>query len=114
MASADVLLGLTPAILAALGSSTSELSRLLALRPVLGFLMVLGSPAANPIRTFDYHSPKTDLKIKPGELEIPELSDAKDRLLAIFQLLCGLGCVINLGFLCATINLYSVLVMSCD
>jgi hypothetical protein len=114
MASAAVLLGLLPAILAALGSSTSELSRLSARRPLLAILMVLGSPAANPIRTFDYHSPKKDLKFKPGELEIPELSEAKDRLLAIFQLLCGLGCVTNLGFLCATINFYSVSVMSCD
>jgi hypothetical protein len=114
MASATVLLGLTPAILAALGSSTSELSRLSARSPLLAILMVLGSPAANPIRTFDYHSPKKDLKVKPGELEIQELPEAKDRLLAIIQLLFGLGCVINLGFLCATINLYSVSVLSCD
>lgn len=114
MASAAVLLGLTPAILAALGSSTSELSRLAARRPVLALLMVLGSPAANPIRTFDYHSPIKDLEIEDDELEIRGLPEAQDRLLAIIQLLFGLGCVINLGVLCATINLYSVSVMSCD
>jgi len=114
MAAAAVLLGLTPAILAALGSSTSELSRLSARRPLLAILMMLGSPAANPIRIFDYHSPTKDLEIEPGELEIQEFSPAKDELLAIFQLLCGLGMVVNLGFLCARINFYSVSVMSCD
>lgn len=114
MAAATVLLGLTPTMLAALGSSTSELSRLSARRPLLAILMVLGSPAVNPIRTFDYHSPTEDLQIDPDELEIREFSPAKDRLLAIAQSLLGLGMVINLGFLCARLNFYSVSVMSCD
>jgi hypothetical protein len=114
MAAATVLLGLTPTMLAALGSSTSELSRLSARRPLLAILMVLGSPAVNPIRTFDYHSPTKDLEIEHDELEVREFSPAQDKLFAIFQLLCGLGMVINLGFLCARINFYSVSVMSCD
>lgn len=114
MASASVLLGLLPAILAALGSSTTELSRLSARRPLLAILMVLGSPAANPIRTFDYHDPEKDLKFEEGELEIREASNLKDRLIALFQFVGGVGCVVNLGQLCWTINLYSVSVMSCD
>jgi hypothetical protein len=114
MASATVLLGLLPAVLAALGSSTTELSRLSAQRPLLAILMVLGSPAANPIRTFDYHDPEKDLKFEDGELEIKEHPAVNDRLIALFQLACGLGCVVNLGQLCWTINLYSVSVMSCD
>jgi hypothetical protein len=39
--------------------------------------MVLGSPAANPIRTFDFHCPTKDLEIEHGELEIREFSLGK-------------------------------------
>lgn len=54
MASAGLLLGLLPALLGLLGSSTIETSCLAARRPVLSVLLSLGSPAVNPIRIYDY------------------------------------------------------------
>lgn len=54
MASAGLLLGLLPALLGFLGSSTIETSCLAARRPVLSLLLSLGSPAVNPIRIYDY------------------------------------------------------------
>lgn len=54
MASAGLLLGLLPALLGLLGSSTIETSCLAARRPVLSLLLSLGSPAVNPIRIYDY------------------------------------------------------------
>lgn len=56
MAGAAVLLGLTPAILAALGPSVEELSSLfiVARRPLLGICIAAGAPSLYPLRTIDY------------------------------------------------------------
>ncbi|KAE9369141.1 hypothetical protein N431DRAFT_493029 [Stipitochalara longipes BDJ] len=50
MASADVVLGLLPTILALLGSTTPELSLLSSRRPLLAFLLSIGAPAVSPVR----------------------------------------------------------------
>lgn len=62
MASADVVLGLLPTILALLGSTTPELSLLSSRRPLLAFLLSLGAPAVSPVRTFEYRNPVDALR----------------------------------------------------
>jgi hypothetical protein len=62
MTSAAVLLGLTPFILASLGSNTTELALISSRRPILAILLVLGSPSVNPIRTFAYPNLAEDLE----------------------------------------------------
>jgi hypothetical protein len=50
MASASVLLGLTPSILSSLGPTLAEVSLLSLRRPILAILISLGSPAIYPSR----------------------------------------------------------------
>jgi hypothetical protein len=54
MASASVVLGLTPTILSILGSSTADISLLSIIgnRPLLVFLLAAGSPAVSPTTPF--------------------------------------------------------------
>ena len=57
LAAAGVLLGLLPSILALVASSFVESGPLSMRRPVLGFLLALGSPVVSPIRIFDFQDP---------------------------------------------------------
>ena len=67
MASAAVLLGLMPTILAAAGSTLSETALLSARRPLLAFLLATGSPAVLPVRTFQHDDvPKMLVRRKSG------------------------------------------------
>lgn len=120
MASAAVLLGLTPTILTTLGSSTTELSLLSSHRPVLALLLVLGSPAINPIRTFDYHDPVAELQKKKWRWYFSKNSQNSERSMTrniirvIVQLFFVIGSIANLVDLCRTIALKTISVMSCD
>ena len=64
MASAAVLLGLTPSILAALGPSVEEVTSLfiLARRPLLGMCLAAGAPSLFSFRTVDYHKTLENLR----------------------------------------------------
>ncbi|KAI1172064.1 hypothetical protein F4777DRAFT_563355 [Nemania sp. FL0916] len=70
MSSAQVLLGLTPTILALLGPSPMELSLLtiVAKRPGLALLLALACPSVYLSRAFDSTSPLDILKERPGRL----------------------------------------------
>jgi hypothetical protein len=114
MASAAVLLGLAPVILATLGSSTTELSLLSSQRPALAFLLVLGSPAMNPIRTFDYHDPIVDLREKKWRWDFQKPSQIGNIIRVIVELFFALGSIANLADLCRIIALNTIAVMSCD
>jgi hypothetical protein len=61
MAGAQVLLGLTPTILATLGRSTEETSTLSVTgkRPFLALFLAAGSPATAQMRAFDFKDPLT-------------------------------------------------------
>jgi hypothetical protein len=67
MASAGVVLGLLPTILALLGSTTPELSLLSSRRPLLAFLLSIGAPAVSPVRIFMFHDPVAALRTDPSE-----------------------------------------------
>lgn len=77
MASAAVLLGLTPFILASLGSNATELALIASRRPILAILLVLGSPSINLIRTFDYPNPTKDLEEGESKLVLSKIHDRR-------------------------------------
>lgn len=64
MASANVLLGLAPAILAVFVFNIDETSLLAVVgkRPFLATMQAAGSPAVVPLRPFEYHNPLEALK----------------------------------------------------
>lgn len=74
MASAAVLLGLAPTILATMGSSIEETSTLIVIaqRPLLGCFLALGSPSVNPLRTFKYFDPLKILEERKGRKPPPD------------------------------------------
>ena len=63
-----MLLGLTPTILAAVGSSAEETAMLFILskRPLLAVFLAGGSPAVFPMRSFEDQDPIGLLKKRPG------------------------------------------------
>src|SRR5436305_14074691 len=91
---------------ATLGSRTTELSLLSSHRPVLAFLLVLGSPAVNPIRTYDYPDSKVEVREKkwrwdfPKHSQIPKRSQTRNIVCVIIELFFAIGSVANLAELC--------------
>jgi hypothetical protein len=77
MASAAVLLGFIPFILASLGSITIELALIASRRPILAILLVLGSPSVNPIRTFDYPNPVEDFDEGESKFVLSKIHDRR-------------------------------------
>ncbi|CAM1502365.1 Fc.00g043490.m01.CDS01 [Cosmosporella sp. VM-42] len=71
MAAANVVLGLTPTILATLGSGIDETSMLsiIGRRPFLALCLTAGSPAVVPIRLFQYRKVTEALDDRKGRLK---------------------------------------------
>ncbi|KAI0156557.1 hypothetical protein GGR57DRAFT_84851 [Xylariaceae sp. FL1272] len=67
--SAQVLLGVTPPILATLGASTDELAmvNVVGRRPLLALLISVGSPSVYLDRIFDFRAPSKMLQLKEGQ-----------------------------------------------
>jgi hypothetical protein len=67
MQSAQVLLGLMPTILATLGTGPQETGTLAIVgrRPILSFILAMGSPAVFAIRSFEYVKGVEDLRKRP-------------------------------------------------
>lgn len=98
MASAGVVLGIAPSILAALGSSTEETSILfvLAQRPFLAMLLTVGSPAVHPFRTFQHSDPLGLLREREGRLSPPKLFAGSEILVSFFEYVLSAGSVANI------------------
>jgi hypothetical protein len=118
-ASASVLLGLTPTILATIGSTTPELAMLSSRRPVLTFFIVLGGPAVNALRALDYN--KSILEFKQTERALDQMafsalksSKRLQRLVVAIELFFVLAAVANLAQLSFVINRNTIAIMSCD
>lgn len=119
-ASAAVLLGLTPTILATVGSTTPELALLASRRPALTFLIVLGSPAVNALRALDYNKSIVEFQRAAGRAP----AQAAFRVLAAsawlrwvcvaVEFLVALAAVANLAQLSFIINRNTIVIMSCD
>ncbi|TRX89604.1 hypothetical protein FHL15_009513 [Xylaria flabelliformis] len=101
MSSAQVLLGLTPTIVALLGPSPTELSLLtvIARRPGLAILLALACPSVYLSRAFDSTSPLDILKERPGRLKQWRPKGWRKFGLVIFQYLVALGMLANVSVL---------------
>jgi hypothetical protein len=93
MASASVVLGLLPTIIALLGSTTPELSLLSSRRPLLAFLLSIGSPTVNPVRTFKYHDPV--LALQEGRSKAIRHTKFQSSLIVLLQYLALTAAVTN-------------------
>jgi hypothetical protein len=115
MAASGVLLGLTPWILSTLGSSTIEMSLLSSRRPVLAFLLVLGSPALLPTKPFEEYNPiEKVLTGKQGQWTPSPLLGPNARRLVMLEFFLAAGCIGNLAQLSWTLALNTISTMSCD
>lgn len=102
MASAQVLLGLTPTMLAVLGASTEELNlvSVVARRPILATLLALGSPSVFVSRAFEYSDPVGMLQDRGGRRAAGRLHSRFGRwVLLTIQYICAIGAMANVGLL---------------
>lgn len=97
MASAMIVLGLTPAILALTGSTLSEMTLLAVRRPVLAFLIALSSPFVNPLRTFDYTNPVASLGQSAAPIIMPPLTKTRRAILSLVEYVLVLAALANLA-----------------
>ena len=97
--SAQVLLGLTPSMLAVLGPSTEETSLLSVVgrRPLLAILIAAGSPAVFPMRAFENNDPIGLLKDRQGRKPPPHLSARGVVAEMIFEYLIVIAAVANIA-----------------
>lgn len=115
MASAAVLLGLAPWILSTLGSSTTEMSLLSSRRPIMAALLVLSSPAMNPIKPFENRNPVDEyLQRQRGQM-LPSIPTRWLDILYVFgELVVVFANLANLSTLCWDLARKTIPVMSCD
>lgn len=97
MAAGAVVLGLLPTILALAGSSTVELGLLFFRRPILAFLLGIGTPAIMPIRTFDYRDPAEILHKRQDQVVEPKLSKTIAHNIIALQYILTLGALANIA-----------------
>jgi hypothetical protein len=115
-ASAGVLLGLTPTILSILAPSVGELSLLSSNRPVLSFLLSLGSPAVFAIRALDYDNPLDSIKERQDPVSKPSLFAQKrvecqgrrEAAISSCQYLLALACIVNVVWLSWQVGLQTI------
>ncbi|KAI0809502.1 hypothetical protein GGR55DRAFT_696314 [Xylaria sp. FL0064] len=100
--SAQVLLGVTPSILATLGTSSDELAMLSVVgrRPLLSLLISFGSPGVYMARAFDFRQPEKILRQSPGRYRLHRPDTTfKRRILAAAQYIIALGAFANIAAL---------------
>ncbi|KAI1113589.1 hypothetical protein F5Y14DRAFT_417689 [Nemania sp. NC0429] len=95
---AQVILGVTPPLLATLGASAEELAMLnvVGRRPLLALLISVGSPSVYMERVFEFRQPETMLHYSPGQYR-PVKPDTmwKQRLFVMIQYLVAIGAAAN-------------------
>jgi hypothetical protein len=96
MASASIVLGLLPATLALLGSTTAEVGLLATRRPVLAFLLASSAPAVNPTRPFDGGDPRHILETRQKTKSVRQLGKSTACIVSLVQYLIALGTIANL------------------
>jgi hypothetical protein len=99
MASAGVVLGLTPTILAMLGSSTTDtaLLSIVAMRPLLALCLAIGSPAASPLRPFEYVDPIESLASSGERKSVPLYGITGQLAVSIVEYLIVFAAITNIA-----------------
>jgi hypothetical protein len=99
MAAANVVLGLTPAILSSLGSSVDETSTLFVCgrRPFLAICLCLGSPGVPPLRLFEHRQLSQPLERRQGRLKLELYSFATEVLILIAEYVIVFASIANVA-----------------
>lgn len=113
MASASVLLGLMPTILASIGPTVAELSLLSLRRPFLTFLISLGSPGINPGRVTTYEDPFALSDPYTGALIVPRIRRPWSVIIAMVQYLLAATAAFNVWQLSYILGVHSVISWWC-
>lgn len=110
-----VLLGLLPSILSILGSSPVELALLSNSRPVLSLLLALAAPVVNPIRLFDYVSPRDILVNLKDGAQVAQKQKRTSAWIAVIQFVLAAAAVLNVTLIALDLyhKAYSV-VLGCN
>ncbi|KAJ5514107.1 hypothetical protein N7463_003659 [Penicillium fimorum] len=101
MASANVLLGLAPMILATLGSDVDETSVLAVIgnRPFFALCLTVGSPAVVALRSFEYRDPPALLRDRPGRLAPMFFTFRIELLVTVLEYAFVFAAITNVGTL---------------
>lgn len=111
---AAILLGLLPVMLAMASSTTLEIGLIAFRRPLLAFLLSLGSLSVNPIRAFDYRNIVHHLGLQS---DVPLKSSPKTQhcsafLVSTSQYLLIAGAIANVGLVTRDLSLKTVSTLS--
>jgi hypothetical protein len=116
MSSSLVLLGLTPTMLSQMGLRLSESSMLSYRRPVLSFLLSMGSPTVFLSRIFQYDAPVNALKkVVRGQPVSPRVKpfSGRDVLISTAEYALALGAIANIVEMSIELGWRSVLTWDC-
>ena len=111
---AAILLGLLPVMLAMASSTTLEIGLVALRRPLLAFLLSLGSLSVNPIRAFDYRNIihhlglQSDIPLKRS----PEAHRGSAFLVSLCQYLLIAGAIANVVLITRDLSLKTVSTLS--
>lgn len=110
MTSAQVMLGITPTILAVLGASHESLAVLTVVghRPFLALLIALGSPSVYLSRAFNHVEPKKVLKKKDGRLKQSRFSPRTTVLITILEYAVAMTAVANVSVVSYELGVKSI------
>lgn len=110
MASAAVLLGLTPSILSILGPSIDEIGVLCVIgrRPLLSLLIVGGAPAVFPDRAFKLESPAKILNDHEGRLRNAKWSTSTERIVLMLEHIITVAAIANLAHTCYLLGVRTI------
>src|SRR6266516_5187585 len=97
MASASVLLGLTPTILTMLGCGPADIAFLSTRRPFLSLCLAIGSPTVSPVRTFEYDYLFKILQMKLGRNQHSRRSLTRKALIVVAEYLLALAATVNVA-----------------
>jgi hypothetical protein len=114
MGAATVVLGLTPSLLAGLGPTAAEVSLLSLRRPVLAFLLSLGSPAIYPSRLVTYDNPFGACKPSTGALVVPKIKMPYAGIISAGQYIFAAGAVANVLLVSYQLGTRAVLSWACE
>ena len=112
MASAQVLLGLTPTLLTILSPSVGEISMLSSARPLLAFLISMGRPAVYSMRALEYDDPVATLKIRESLFSQQPIQKpgCREAVISICQYLLAVASIANVVHLSWQLGLQTVVV----
>lgn len=108
VASAAVLLGFIPTILALAGPSTVEIGLLSLRRPFLAVLLGCATPAITSIPTFEHKSPIEVLQKQQDSLVVPKLSKMSAIAITVIEYICACAAIGNVAYTSWQLGISSV------